>query len=63
MLANPTNVKREAQGLGMVEATDVTSITLPEDVVQTGRRRRSLPFQELGGRGFAGRVRSLHVAS
>ncbi|HIT51800.1 MAG TPA: cell division protein FtsL [Candidatus Aveggerthella excrementigallinarum] len=36
MLANPTNVKREAQGLGMVEATDVTSITLPEDVVQTG---------------------------
>lgn len=36
MLANPANVKREAQGLGMAEATEVTSITLPEDVVQTG---------------------------
>lgn len=35
MLANSENLQRQAKGLGMVPATEVTSITLPEDVVQT----------------------------
>lgn len=35
MLANPSNVQRQAEGLGMAPATEVATITLPEDVVQT----------------------------
>lgn len=35
MMSNPTNLQREAEGLGMVPATEIAAITLPEDVVQT----------------------------
>ena len=34
-MSNPTNLQRETEGLGMVPATEIAAITLPEDVVQT----------------------------